>query len=179
MIRTPTVAELLKRNTGEPPSSPQVQASSSVNGTPLPSPATASSTKTPSSHPPSSSGQAAAVTSSGGQSSAMDMSLDLGINMPDMDKDLLDLVASFNGMEGMEGGAAGMSGGGDVDSDLNVSPSAPGAGEEGGAKEMVNLPEGLPLQLVGNVQKIKEVSWVVQIFVKWCFMCVLSCFITL
>ncbi|XP_071504243.1 uncharacterized protein [Diadema antillarum] len=167
IIRTPTVAELLKRNNVESPQPPQPRpATSSVNG--APTSAAVAVARTAASQAPSSTAQRA-VSSVGGTPGAMDMSLDLGISEADlnmdMDKELMGAlkmtIASMNGTDGLEGmglsggGAAGS--GGDVDSDANVSPVAPGA-EEGSSKQIVPLPHALPLQLVDNIQKIKEAA---------------------
>lgn len=158
VIRTQTVAELLKRSTGSPQSHP---ATSTFNGTP--STSNAATSKASSSHPT----PQGMVSSSGGaqaQAGGVDMSLDLGISVNDLDKETMDMVDFVNGTEGMmsgvgsTGGGVAAGSGGDQDSDVNVSPSAPGTGgEEMGSKEMVNLPLELPLQLVDNIQKIKEV----------------------
>ncbi|XP_063970601.1 ubinuclein-2-like isoform X2 [Lytechinus pictus] len=162
LIRTPTVAELLKRNTGSLPGSPQSHpATSTFNGPP--STSNAATSKASSSNTTTTPGL---VSSSGGAQAApgVDMSLDLGISVADLDKETMEMVDLMNGTDGMMGGVVSTGGmaagsGGDQDSDLNISPSAPGiGGEDGGAKEKVNLPQELPLQLLDNIQKIKEAA---------------------
>eukprot|EP00057_Strongylocentrotus_purpuratus_P031616 XP_785130.3 PREDICTED: ubinuclein-2 isoform X2 [Strongylocentrotus purpuratus] len=156
VIRTQTVAELLKRSTGSPQSHP---ATSTFNGTP--STSNAATSKASSSNPTP---QGIVSSSGGAQAGGVDMSLDLGISVNDLDKETMDMVDFVNGTEGMMSGVGSTGGvaagsGGDQDSDVNVSPSAPGTGgEEMGSKEMVNLPLELPLQLVDNIQKIKEAA---------------------